>query len=388
MYSRRALPAAARGVRVRPRLERGAARCGWPPRPSAWRSCAARRLGEDVRPAARADLRRSEAQELLPADGRPTACSAPSYLPTDGYLDPSQLTYALADGARRGGARIFTHTRVTGIDVERGRVRGVRTERGDIEAEVVVNAGGMFARRDRAPGRRARADRADGARVPRHPAVPRPRARSSTCRRCATPTCSSTSARRAAGLVMGGYERHPRAVVAAATTASTHIPPDFNGRLLEEDWDRFEEIVAQLAPARAGDGGRQGHAADQRAGGLHARRRVLPRRDRGARLLRRRRLLRPRARRRRRHRQGDGRVDRRRRAEPRPLAHGHPPLRRALPLAALHAQAHARGLRDLLRHPLPRPRAPGRAAAARLARLRVAPRARRGRSARSPAGSA
>src|SRR3954465_15071821 len=31
-----------------------------------------------------------------------------SWLPTDGYLDPSQLTYALADGARRGGCRIFT----------------------------------------------------------------------------------------------------------------------------------------------------------------------------------------------------------------------------------------------------------------------------------------
>ena len=28
-----------------------------------------------------------------------------SWLPTDGYLDPSQLTYALADGARRGGCR-------------------------------------------------------------------------------------------------------------------------------------------------------------------------------------------------------------------------------------------------------------------------------------------
>ncbi len=31
-----------------------------------------------------------------------------SWLPTDGYLDPSQLTYALADGARRGGCRILT----------------------------------------------------------------------------------------------------------------------------------------------------------------------------------------------------------------------------------------------------------------------------------------
>ena len=68
-----------------------------------------------------------------------------AWLPTDGYLDPSQLTYALADGARRGGCRIFTGTRVTGIDVHRGRVHRVRTEKGDIEADVVVNAGGMYA---------------------------------------------------------------------------------------------------------------------------------------------------------------------------------------------------------------------------------------------------
>src|SRR5437764_10477742 len=47
-----------------------------------------------------------------------------------------------------------------------------------------------------------------------------------------------------AGLVMGGYERH------CAPWSLTHdsagfdaIPADFNGRLLEEDWDRFEEIV-------------------------------------------------------------------------------------------------------------------------------------------------
>ena len=78
---------------------------------------------------------------LMSTDG----VRAASYLPTDGYLDPSQLTYALAEGAREGGCRIFTHTRVTGIDVEAGRVRGVQTEWGPIEAEVVVNAGGMFA---------------------------------------------------------------------------------------------------------------------------------------------------------------------------------------------------------------------------------------------------
>ena len=45
-------------------------------------------------------------------------------------------------------------------------------------------------------------------------------------------------------------------------------------------------------------------------------------------------------------------------------ADGHPALRRALPARRVHAGARPRGLRDLLRHPLPRPRAPGGPAAA------------------------
>src|SRR4029077_12522504 len=86
----------------------------------------------------------AEAQELFPLMSTEGVLGA-AWLPTDGYIDPSQLTYALADGARRGGCRIFTGTRVTGIEVRDGRVRGVRTERGDIAAEVVVDVGGMFA---------------------------------------------------------------------------------------------------------------------------------------------------------------------------------------------------------------------------------------------------
>jgi glycine cleavage system aminomethyltransferase T len=84
-----------------------------------------------------------EAAELFPLMTTDRVRAA-SFLPTDGYLDPSQLTHALADGARAGGCRIFTHTRVTAIDVDAGRVRGVQTEWGPIEAEVVVNAGGLF----------------------------------------------------------------------------------------------------------------------------------------------------------------------------------------------------------------------------------------------------
>ena len=70
-------------------------------------------------------------------------------LPTDGWLDPSGLAFALAAGARSRGASIRTHARVVAIHTEGGRVTGVEVERegerSTIGTEVVVNAGGMFA---------------------------------------------------------------------------------------------------------------------------------------------------------------------------------------------------------------------------------------------------
>src|SRR5690242_18122627 len=83
-----------------------------------------------------------EAQRLFPPMTTDGVLGA-AYLPSDGYIDPSQLTFALAEGARRGGAEIYQQTRLTAIAVERGHVTGVVTDRGSIEAEVVVNAGGM-----------------------------------------------------------------------------------------------------------------------------------------------------------------------------------------------------------------------------------------------------
>ena len=84
-----------------------------------------------------------EAQELFPLMSTDGVLGA-AWLPTDGYLDPSQLTFALAERAREGGVRIFTSTRVDGIESDGGRVSRVRTERGDLDAEVVVIAAGMF----------------------------------------------------------------------------------------------------------------------------------------------------------------------------------------------------------------------------------------------------
>ena len=316
-----------------------------------------------------------EAKEMFPLMSTEGVLGA-AWLPTDGYIDPSQLTFALADGARQGGCRTFTSTRVTGIEVRDGRVRGVQTDRGDIEAEVVVDAGGMFA---------AEIGRMAGVRVPVIPMshqylVTQPfRERGEkplpTLR---DPDLLIYYREEGGGLIMGGYERPQRAGVHARRPGRPRPDP---ARLQRPPARRglgpLRGDHRELETPGAGDGRDHGHQTDQRPRGVHPRQRVLPRRDRGRRLLRLRLLLRPRPRRRRRDRKGDGRVDRRGRAEPRPLGDGHPPLRGPVPLALLHPRADQGELRDLLRHPLPQPRAPGRAAAAGLAGQRLAPRARR-----------
>ncbi len=68
------------------------------------------------------------------------------WLPGDGKANPTDLTSALAKGARMRGAQIFEHTRVLDVVVDDGRVTGVRTDAGDIEAEVVVNCAGQWAK--------------------------------------------------------------------------------------------------------------------------------------------------------------------------------------------------------------------------------------------------
>ncbi|MFL5932337.1 MAG: FAD-dependent oxidoreductase, partial [Gaiellaceae bacterium] len=173
-----------------------------------------------------------EALELFPPMSIDGVVGA-AYLPTDGYIDPSQLTLALAEGARRGGAGIATNTRVTAIDVRRGRVRGVETDQGRIETELVVNAGGMFA---------AELGDLAGVTVPIVPfaheyLVTRPAGLPLDLPTMRDPSLLVYFRGESGGLVMGGYERHP------APWGLDGIPADFNGRLLEEDWDRFQELM-------------------------------------------------------------------------------------------------------------------------------------------------
>jgi glycine cleavage system aminomethyltransferase T/glycine/D-amino acid oxidase-like deaminating enzyme len=181
----------------------------------------------------------AEAAELFPLIDTEGVVGA-AYLESDGYLDPAQLCYSLAAGARANGVRILTHTRVTGISVVEGRATGVTTDRGHIACEVVVNCGGMFA---------AEIGRLAGVRIPLVPMshqylitdafLPRREKPLPTLR---DPDLLVYFRQEVDGLVMGGYERDPAPYTATATSFDA-IAPDFNGQLLKEDWPRFEEIA-------------------------------------------------------------------------------------------------------------------------------------------------
>jgi glycine cleavage system aminomethyltransferase T/glycine/D-amino acid oxidase-like deaminating enzyme len=173
-----------------------------------------------------------EAQRMFPPMSTDGVLGA-AFLPTDGYIDPSQLTFALVEGARRRGAEICEDTRVTGIEVRDGRVTRVITDRGEIETELVVNAGGMFA---------PEIGRMAGVNVPLIPMaheylITKPSGLPLDMPTMRDPSLLVYYRPESGGLIMGGYERDP------APWGMDGIPADFNGRLLEPDWDRFEPLM-------------------------------------------------------------------------------------------------------------------------------------------------
>jgi 4-methylaminobutanoate oxidase (formaldehyde-forming) len=173
-----------------------------------------------------------QAQQMFPPMSTDGVLGA-AFLPTDGYIDPSQLTFALIEGARRRGAEICEETRVTGMEVVDGQVQRVITDRGEIATELVVNAGGMFA---------PEVGRMAGVNVPLIPfaheyLITRPSGLPLEMPTMRDPSLLVYYRPESGGLIMGGYEREP------APWGLDGIPGDFNGRLLEPDWDRFEPLM-------------------------------------------------------------------------------------------------------------------------------------------------
>jgi 4-methylaminobutanoate oxidase (formaldehyde-forming) len=173
-----------------------------------------------------------DAQKMFPPMSTDGVLGA-AYLPTDGYIDPSQLTFALVEGGRRRGAEICEETRVTAIETTKGRVTRVLTDKGDIETELVVNAGGMYA---------AEIGRLVGVTVPLIPMaheylITKPDGLPRDMPTMRDPSLLVYYRPESGGLIMGGYERDPK------PWGLDGIPADFNGKLLEPDWDRFEPLM-------------------------------------------------------------------------------------------------------------------------------------------------
>ncbi|MGD9743564.1 MAG: FAD-dependent oxidoreductase [Dongiaceae bacterium] len=178
----------------------------------------------------------SEAQKLWPPMQVGDVIGA-AFLPTDGQANPADITQALAKGARAGGVTIVENCPVTGILIERGRATGVRTAAGDIEAEIVVNCAGQWAREVGAlAGVNVALQSIQHQYIVTEPIAGVPR----DLPTLRDPDRLIYAKEEVGGLVLGGYEPNP------IPWALKGIPDGFHFTLLDSDWEHFEPMMGQL----------------------------------------------------------------------------------------------------------------------------------------------
>jgi sarcosine dehydrogenase len=85
----------------------------------------------------------AEAQQLFPLIDVKGVYGA-TWIPSDGYADPSQLTHSFATGARSAGVQFVQGCRVEAVERVGRRITAALTEQGRIECDTVVNATGMW----------------------------------------------------------------------------------------------------------------------------------------------------------------------------------------------------------------------------------------------------
>jgi heterotetrameric sarcosine oxidase gamma subunit len=178
----------------------------------------------------------AEVLEKLPF-ASPESLHGGVWMAGDGYVDPHIATYAVADAARSLGAQIRVRVRVTGVELGvRHEVRAVVTADERIEADHVVNAGGIWAPRLAAMV---------GAQLPSVPVehqhvlmqavageeVPR----SSPCWRDTDRLVYGKG--EAGGMLIGGYEADPVA------RWDDGVPWEHGASPVESDMDRFAPLL-------------------------------------------------------------------------------------------------------------------------------------------------
>ena len=200
------------------------------------------RMTQLLRTAAAADAFNLECEILTPAAAKDlypiletSDLVGAIWLPLDGTANPTDVTQSLAKGARMRGAQIFERVRVLGVSTRDGVVTGVQTDHGDIEAQIVVNCAGQWAK---AIGAMC------GVNVPLHSSehfyvvteqiegvhrmLPILR----------DPDGYTYMKEEVGGLVVGGFEP-----VAKPWVSPDQIPYPFEFQLLDEDWDHFSILM-------------------------------------------------------------------------------------------------------------------------------------------------
>ena len=177
----------------------------------------------------------SEALDLWPIMDISDLVGA-AFLPTDGQVNPSDITLSLASGARAGGVQFIEDTTVTGLEFNGNAVCAVKTPAGKVPCEKVVICAGQWSRQI---GQLA------GVNIPmvsiehkyliteKIPGVPPdlPTLRD--------PDRLTYFKEDVGGLVMGGYEPNP------IPWAVNGIPDRFGFTLLENNWEHFEPTMQQ-----------------------------------------------------------------------------------------------------------------------------------------------
>jgi dimethylglycine dehydrogenase len=171
-------------------------------------------------------------QELFPLID-PHGLVAAAYLPTDGHIDPSSVTQALAAAATGAGVQILRHTKVSEMHRDRGTWR-LATTAGPIVADLVLNAGGQWARE---LGRLVNVELPINS-LEHHYVVTEPLPGVAGLSRelpvLRDPDGSYYVRQEGDALIVGPFEREPR------PWGADGIPEGFHGRLLPARLDRIE----------------------------------------------------------------------------------------------------------------------------------------------------
>lgn len=189
-----------------------------------------------------------ECHEITPAEAqakfpciRVDDLTGAFWIPHDGRVLPGEVPLALAKGARAGGATVIEGVRVTKLLSSNGRITGAETDLGPIRAEVVVLAGGMWTRQLALTA---------GVNIPLHPVehhyvVSNPLLGADGNCPCTRDMDGSTYFRGedlpdgGGGVLLGAFQRTTK------IWDVQRVPDDFSFGLLEPDWEKFSEPLAQ-----------------------------------------------------------------------------------------------------------------------------------------------